>query len=64
MSGTAVRGTNYTMSVVRFTIPANAASSTVALREATAPSTAKTATMTLTAGTGYTLSAARRHGHT
>ena len=29
MSGTAVRGTNYTMSVVRFTIPANAASSTV-----------------------------------
>jgi hypothetical protein len=56
MTGTAVRGTNYTMSIVRFSIPANAASGTVVLREATAPSTAKTATMTLTSGTGYTLS--------
>jgi hypothetical protein len=43
------------MSVVRFSIPANAASGAVVLREATAPSAAKTATMTLTAGTGYVL---------
>ncbi len=56
MSGTAIRGTNYTLSLNRFSIPANAASGTIVLREVTPPNTAKTATMTLTTGTGYTLS--------
>lgn len=56
MTGTAVRNSNYTTSVVRFTIPNNAASATVTVHELTVPFTSKTAIMTLSTGTGYTLS--------
>jgi hypothetical protein len=56
MSGTAVKGSQYTLSATQFTIPAGATSATLRLTVINGPAVPKIATMTLTSGTGYTLS--------
>ena len=58
MSGSAVLGKNYTLSGVRnqATIPAGATSTTVVLTATSVGNTGKTATMTLTSGSGYAVS--------
>jgi hypothetical protein len=55
MSGTAVRGTHYTLNANQFSIPAGSVSGTVTLTEVSS-NTSRTAKMTLTSGSSYTLS--------
>jgi hypothetical protein len=57
LSGTAVRSKNYQISANLFTIPAGASTATIRLTVLSATIGARTATATLTAGTGYTISA-------
>ena len=57
MGGTAIEGKHYSMSSSgNVTIPAGASSASVTLNAIFMGNVAKTATMTLTSGPGYTLS--------
>jgi len=56
MSGSAIDNSNYTLSANQFTIQPGAISATVTLNVMSVGKKSKTATMTLQAGSGYTLS--------
>jgi len=57
MSGNAFQGTNYSLSASEFTIPAGASSATITLNVLRGDKKARSATMRLQPGFGYTLSA-------
>jgi hypothetical protein len=60
MSGTAIQGKHYTLnSLNKLTIPAGSTSAKVTLNAIFMGNVAKTATMTLTARSGYTLSTSK-----
>ena len=57
MSGKALQGSQYNLSAAQFVIPAGATSADVTLSVLSGTKRPKTAKMTLSSGTGYTLSA-------
>jgi hypothetical protein len=56
MAGSAIQGSTYSLSASQFNIPAGASSASITLTVQSIGKKSKVATMTLLAGSGYTLS--------